>query len=100
MSITYTYEIVSVDSEARCMEIVYTSEGRQTMRVGARLPFEGESLQDVVEQYSPVVYWLEQETPVIVPEVGASGVISPSSSQGQEGVLQSQNDILINPVTV
>lgn len=75
MHITYTYQIIAVDEAARCMEIVYESEGRQTMHIGARLPYEGETLEDVVQAYSPVRYWEEQELPVVVPQVGTSGVI-------------------------
>jgi hypothetical protein len=100
MSIAYTYEIVSVDPAARCMEIVYSSEGRQTMHIGARLPFEGESLEAVVEMYSPVAYWLEQEAAVVVPEVGTSGVVSPASPQAQQEAQQGLHDMVIEPVNV
>lgn len=84
MSITYTYQIVSVDQAARCMEVVYTSEGNPTMHIGARLPFEDETLEAVVEMYAPVRYWEELKTPVVVPEVGATGVIVPTPPQEQQ----------------
>lgn len=77
MSITYTYEIIAVDEQARCMEIVYQSEGRKTMHIGARLPYENETLEAIIEMYSPVNYWLEQEYVVQVPVVGTSGTIVP-----------------------
>jgi hypothetical protein len=77
MSITYTYEIVSVDEQARCMEIVYSAEGHQTMHIGARLPFEGEDLLSVVKQFAPVPLWIELATPVVAPQVGAAGTIEP-----------------------
>jgi len=75
-NITYSYEIVSVDQAARCMEVVYLSEGRQTMHISARLPFEGEDLSSVVGMYSPVAYWLEQERAVVPPPVGEKGSTS------------------------
>lgn len=84
MSITYTYEIISVDQAARCMEIIYTSEGNPTMHIGARLPYEGEALEAVVEMYAPVRYWEELKTPVVVPQVGASGVIAPVEPQAPQ----------------
>jgi hypothetical protein len=77
MNITYTYQITAVDQAARCMEIVYSSEGHQTMHIGARLPFEDESLEQVVRMYAPVRYWEEQQLAVVVPEVGVSGVLEP-----------------------
>ena len=78
--ITFTYEIVNVDENARCMEVVYSSEGRQTVHIGARLPYEGESLESVIQAFAPVPFWREQETPVVVPEVGTSGQISVAPS--------------------
>lgn len=71
----YSYEIIKVDAQARVMEVVYSSAGRQSMHIGARLPYEGESLRAVIESYAPISYWLEQEAPIVVPEVGTSGVI-------------------------
>ena len=78
MSIQYTYKIVSVNEVARCMEVVYSSEGRQTMHIGARLPFVGESLESVINEYAPVAYWADQERQVIVPAVGTSGTVVPA----------------------
>ena len=77
MSITYSYEIISVNEEARCMEIVYTAEGRQTMHIGARLPYENETLEQVIRMYEPVRYWEEQQMPVVVPQVGTTGTLEP-----------------------
>jgi hypothetical protein len=75
MSIQYTYEIVKVDEAARCMEVVYASEGRLTMHIGARLPFEGESLEAVIQMYAPIAYWREQERAVVAPPVGLIGTL-------------------------
>lgn len=93
MSITYTYTIASVDENARCMEIIYESEGHQTMRVGARLPFEGESLENVVQAYSPLSIWEAMITPVAPPKIGATGTIMPASTEtNNPGVVDTQVD--------
>jgi hypothetical protein len=76
LSIEYTYEIVSVDAQARCMEVVYTAEGHPTMHVGARLPYEGEAVETVIAMFAPVRHWQELQTPVVLPEVGRTGVIT------------------------
>ena len=81
MSITYTYEIINVDPQARCMEIVYRSEGRQTMHISARMPYVGESLEAVVQMFSPVAYWLEQETPVAEVQAGTAGAVEPPAPE-------------------
>lgn len=78
MSIVYNYEIVSVDEQARCMEIIYSAEGYETFRISARLPFDGETLEEVVVAYEPVRRWEEMTLPVVAPQVGASGIIDPS----------------------
>ena len=79
MSITYTYEIVAVDEAARVMEVVYTAEGHPTQHIGARLPYEGESLEAVIEMYSPVRFWEELQLAVVAPTVGVTGVIAPTA---------------------
>jgi hypothetical protein len=77
MNITYAYEIISVDEAARCMEVVYSAEGHQTMHIGARLPFEGESLESVIKAFAPVQLWVSLAAPVVVPPVGLIGTIAP-----------------------
>jgi len=77
-NITYTYEIIAVDEAARCMEVVYSATGHQTMHVGARLPFDGESLDDVIKMFAPVQLWIEQAKAVSIPTVGVTGIVSVS----------------------
>jgi hypothetical protein len=90
MSIKYLYTITAVDKAARCMEIIYTAQGHQTMHIGARLPFEGEPLEQVVRMYAPVRYWEEQQLAVVAPEVGATGVLEPIPEPTPEPVVQDQ----------
>lgn len=81
----YTYEVISVDSEARCMEVVYRSPGRQQMHVGVRLPWEGESLEAVIHAHSPVIYWQEQDRVIQSVAVGTVGtVVVPQSESSEE----------------
>lgn len=77
MSIAYTYEIFSVNEAARCMEVIYSAEGHKTMHIGTRLPFEGETLESVIDMFAPIPLWIDFSRPVIAPQVGASGVIEP-----------------------
>jgi hypothetical protein len=76
MSIKYSYEIVSVDEAARCMEVVYSSSNRKTLRIGTRLPYEGESVEDVVKALAPVAYWEDQEKRLVIPQTGRKGEIN------------------------
>jgi len=77
MSITYSYEVIAVNEQARCMEIIYTAEGHQTMHIGARLPYEGETLEQIIRMYEPVRYWEEQQLAVVAPQVGVTGTLEP-----------------------
>jgi len=74
--ITYTYEIISVDEAARVMEVVYTSPDYGIMHVGARLPYQGETVEQVVAMFAPVQEWRLRDLQVVVPGVGASGEIT------------------------
>lgn len=75
-NITYTYQIIAVDSATRCMEIVYTSENNPTMHVSARLPHEGETLESVVQTYAPVRRWEELKLNTQTVEIGTQGSIT------------------------
>lgn len=76
MSINYTYEIIKVDPTAKAMEIVYSASGRQTLHIGTRMPYVGESLEAIVRMYEPIAYWREQETEVIEVGLGHTGTIT------------------------
>jgi hypothetical protein len=75
MSINYNYEIINVDEAARCMEVVYTADGHETQHIGARLPYEGEQVEQVIRMYAPIAYWQEKMRVVVPPAVGVSGAI-------------------------
>lgn len=76
MSISYKFEVVSVDESARCMEVVYTADGKPTMRISARLPYEGESLEAIVRMYAPLRYWEEMTLRQQPVAPGTGGVIT------------------------
>lgn len=82
--ITYNYEIISVDEVSRSMIVLYTSETYGTMQVGARLPFEGETLEQVIAMFSPVAEWRVRDIPVVVPQVGAGGQLTDAAPQEPE----------------
>jgi hypothetical protein len=63
------------------MEVVYSSEGHQTIHIGARLPFEGETVESVIKMYAPVLLWLDSSKSVNVPAIGQRGYIDPNLKQ-------------------
>ncbi len=82
MSIQYTYTIESVDTAARCMVVVYEADGHATQHIGTHIPFEGESLEDVIAMYAPVPYWEAQMRALEIPAVGVTGTIVPVVTEG------------------
>jgi len=77
MSITYTYKIIAVDEAARCMEVRYEANDLPPINIGARLPYKGEPLEDIIKMYSPIAFWESLRLVVTPPEVGHEGVIAP-----------------------
>ena len=61
MQIKYTYKVLNIDTNGRTMEVKYTSPTHGEMNVYTRIPYEGESLEAVIQQYSPVAYWKEKD---------------------------------------
>lgn len=73
MKLNYTYKIIKVDKSARAMEIVYESEKYGKLHVGTRLPYVGETLEDIVLMYNPTRYWAEQDIETIDVEENIQG---------------------------
>lgn len=81
MSITYKFEIISTDEQSRCMEIVYSAEGHETMHISARLPYIDEEPEDVIKAYAPISLWEEKLKQFYAPIVGYYGEITPPVPQ-------------------
>lgn len=75
-TVDYTYEITRVDPEAKSMDIVYTSEQYGSITVGARMPWEGETVESVVRSFSPVRFWIESDQAVGQVWLGYQGSLS------------------------
>ena len=73
MDIEYSYEITKVDYKARVMEVVYSNPDFGTQHVSARLPYKGESIEDVIEMFSPVADWRERTLKVQEVSKGLKG---------------------------
>lgn len=97
MSTTYSYEVIKVDQAARCMEVVYTSPGNPTMHIGARLPFEGETLESVIAMYAPIANWEQAKKQTVAPKEGVKGTITapaPVAPTAQEIAIEQRNFML------
>lgn len=73
--IPYTYEII--ESTPKGMTICYTSPGRDPVTVGTHAPAEGESIDAIAWQYSPVAAWMALDRVGVVVPVGTTGSYEP-----------------------
>lgn len=72
---SYTYEILSVDTDKRCMEVSYKAEGLPSVIVGTTLPFEGELLEEFIRRFAPISFWEEKTKKTVAPLVGVKGLV-------------------------
>ena len=94
IDITFSYEVLSVDYEARCMEVLYTSEGRKPIHVGVRIPYENEKLEDVITSFCPTEYWESQEKTIQTIQQGAKGILCLNNSSGEVQHTQQTKDFI------
>jgi hypothetical protein len=95
MSIQYTYTVESVDTAARCMVVIYEAQGHDTQHISARIPFEGEALEDVIAMFAPVFYWESQVRPLAAPVAGTSGTVVPVVVSAQDSISYGANVAII-----
>ena len=104
MSYTYTFEVVSVNEELRCMELLYKSEGLPDALVGTKLPLIDESLEDVAQRFAPTQFWDSVSAQFSVPAVGATGAvdgsISDQSAVGSVAEISTGNTIIVNEIVL
>lgn len=81
--IPYTYEIVGANQFG--MDVRFSNPEHGEMVVGVRLPYEGENLNDVIDQFSPALYWAELSRPKQTIAIGTTGtgetMVSPEAPE-------------------
>jgi len=70
-TINYTYTILAVRD--RTMDVEYSNPEHGKMLVGVRRPKVGETLEQVIAEYSPAVWWVEQASAFAEVSVGVTG---------------------------
>lgn len=72
-----SYVVLNVDEANHCMLVEYSSEGRESIQVSMRIPFEGENIETVIASYSPENIWIMKEATKASIEVGRTGTLTP-----------------------
>lgn len=87
----YSYEVVRVDQDAKCMDVEFTAEGFDPIVVGVRLPTVGENVDLVIQSFAPHSMWNPQVIEYASVSVGASGsYTAPSAEQVQQEIENAQ----------
>lgn len=75
--IEFKYEVLDVNKAANAMLVKYTADGYQDYTIGTRMPYVGEPLESVINQYAPIPQWRESKMELADVQVGATGTIAP-----------------------
>lgn len=69
----FTYEVTRVDEDNKVMDLVFKTEGLSDVLVSARLPFNGESVDDLALSVAPFYAWDMEQAEFTTPSVGVRG---------------------------
>lgn len=72
----YTYEVINVDKDSRCMEVRYTHEQHGPVNVGVRIPTVGENVEQVIKKFAPIGIWQDKEQTLAEVDETLSGEIN------------------------
>lgn len=69
----YSYKVIRVDQDAKCMDVEFTAEGIDPIVVGVRLPMLNEDVDSVIQSFAPHSVWSPQVIEYAEVIVGKSG---------------------------
>lgn len=69
----FQYEVKDVSEDGKSIVITYTYDGKDPVDVGARAPYQNESLELIVDMFAPTMYYCEQEAKHLPVSIGDSG---------------------------
>ena len=82
----YTYKVVLVEPENHYMELEYYRDGFDPVLVGARIPMNEQTLDQIAGIYAPVAVWNAPTDVYHVPEVNDTGAYSPPVPTWQDKI--------------
>lgn len=71
----FTYEVVSVDTQNKVMEVRFSAENEESILVSIDIPREGEDIRDHMAGYAPIQHWEQKRATVQSITVGATGEV-------------------------
>jgi len=71
----YNYEVKSVDTTNKVMEVEFTTENEDPVLVSMEMPREGDDIREVMNAYAPVHFWKQKNAVVQDVSVGSTGEV-------------------------
>jgi hypothetical protein len=71
----FSYEVVSVDTESKMMEVRFTAENEDPVVISLDIPEEGMDIRQHLSSYAPVYHWERKTKTLQDVAVGARGDI-------------------------
>lgn len=77
----YSYTVIRVDQDAKCMDVEFKADGFDPIVVGVRLPMLGENVDAVIKSCAPNFTWNPQIIEYATVAIGTSGRYVASSAE-------------------
>lgn len=71
----FTYEVVSVDTQNKVMEVRFSAENEESILVSIDIPREGDDIREHMAGYAPIQHWEQKRATVQSISVGATGAV-------------------------
>lgn len=69
----FSYEIVSVDTTNKTMDVRFSSEGEDSVLMAMPIPQVGVDVRDHMAGYAPIGHWEQRKAEIQTMSVGATG---------------------------
>lgn len=69
----FTYEIVSVDTANKTMDVRFSADGEENVLMAMPIPKTGDDIREHMASYAPVNHWEQVKAEVQTMTVGATG---------------------------
>jgi hypothetical protein len=71
----FSYEIVSVNENAKSMDVRFTADGHAPFLVGVPMPKVGEDIREIMAAFAPISMWQQRAAEVQSVTAGATGEV-------------------------
>jgi hypothetical protein len=82
MALEFTYEITAIDEVEKKLYVTYRANGKPSVESATRIPWESETLEQVITHFAPIAYWESLDVPTTAEtiSVGQTGTITISDT--------------------